>query len=115
MADFYEQTETNGGSSFFMGLLAGAVLGAGLGLLMAPKSGAELRSQLSRRSRDLAETASNTYRRVTERGREIGEQVYDRARDAAGRTADQAERYARDVASSMPGTTTSPTETTGRG
>lgn len=111
MTDFYERTETNGGS-FIMGLLTGAVLGAGLGLLLAPKSGAELRSQLFRRAGDLADTASDAYRRVADRGREIGEQVYDRARDVAGRAADQAERTARDVASSMPGST-NPTESRG--
>jgi gas vesicle protein len=40
------EREENGGS-FLMGLLAGTVLGAGLGMLFAPKAGSELRSQLS--------------------------------------------------------------------
>ena len=42
--DRFEREE--GGGSFLMGLLAGTVLGAGLGMLFAPKAGSELRSQL---------------------------------------------------------------------
>ena len=37
---------SNSGSSFVMGLLTGTVLGAGLGMLFAPKPGSELRGQL---------------------------------------------------------------------
>ena len=49
MADGYDrfESETGGGGSFVMGLLTGTVLGAGLGMLFAPKSGSELRNQLS--------------------------------------------------------------------
>jgi gas vesicle protein len=43
MADGYDrfENEGNGGSSFVMGLLTGTVLGAGLGMLFAPKAGSE--------------------------------------------------------------------------
>ena len=49
MADGYDRydNEGGGGGSFVMGLLTGTVLGAGLGMLFAPKSGSELRNQLS--------------------------------------------------------------------
>ena len=49
MADGYDrfENEGGGGGSFVMGLLTGTVLGAGLGMLFAPKSGSELRNQLS--------------------------------------------------------------------
>ena len=48
MADGYDryENEGGGGGSFVMGLLTGTVLGAGLGMLFAPKSGHELRNQL---------------------------------------------------------------------
>ena len=48
MADGYDrfENEGNGGGSFVMGLLTGTVLGAGLGMLFAPKAGTELRNQL---------------------------------------------------------------------
>ena len=48
MAYEYDRFEReDGGGSFLMGLLAGTVLGAGLGMLFAPKAGAELRNQVS--------------------------------------------------------------------
>ena len=47
MAYEYDRFEReDGGGSFLMGLLAGTVLGAGLGMLFAPKPGTELRNQL---------------------------------------------------------------------
>ena len=48
MAYEYDRFEREEGSgAFLMGLLAGTVLGAGLGMLFAPRAGTELRSQLS--------------------------------------------------------------------
>ena len=48
MAYEYDRIEKEDtGGSFLMGLLAGTVLGAGLGMLFAPKAGAELRNQLT--------------------------------------------------------------------
>ena len=48
MAYEYDRLEReDGGGSFLMGLLAGTVLGAGLGMLFAPRAGSELRNQLS--------------------------------------------------------------------
>jgi len=68
MADGYDrfENEGGGGGSFVMGLLTGTVLGAGLGMLFAPKSGSELRNQLSEQAGNLANTASEGYRRAQE-------------------------------------------------
>ena len=42
MAYEYDRIEReNGGGAFLMGMLAGTVLGAGLGMLFAPKAGSE--------------------------------------------------------------------------
>jgi len=98
MADFYDRAEDRNGS-FMLGLITGAVLGAGLGLLLAPKSGAELRSQLTSRAGDLADRAAEGYQRASDvaadladRGRNVARDAYDRARDAYDRTADAATR-----------------------
>jgi len=41
MADSYDRYDSEGGGGgFMMGLLTGTVLGAGLGMLLAPKAGA---------------------------------------------------------------------------
>src|SRR5437879_11422337 len=67
MEDVYDRFdhEGSGGGSFVMGLLTGTVLGAGLGMLFAPKAGSELRRQLSDQAGSLANQASEGYRRAT--------------------------------------------------
>jgi gas vesicle protein len=99
MADSYDRGG-NGGGSFMIGLITGTAIGAGLGLLFAPKSGAELRSQLSARAGDLADTAADAYQQAAESASDLadrGREMFDRTRDVVARTADEAERYARDV------------------
>lgn len=112
MADGYDRfdNEGGGGGSFVMGLLTGTVLGAGLGMLFAPKAGSELRSQVAEQAGNLANTASEGYRRASEAAgswAEKGRDAYDKARDAVSRGADEAQRYVRD-ATSGPGTSSSP-------
>src|ERR1700674_4636976 len=99
MTDRFDNHE--GGGSFVMGLLTGTVLGAGLGMLFAPKAGSELRDQLSEQAGTLANTASDQYRRANEVAGELidrGRDAYDKARDAVSRGADEAQRYASDSA-----------------
>jgi gas vesicle protein len=72
----YDRIEReDGGGSFLMGLLAGTVLGAGLGMLFAPKAGSETRRQLSEQANRLRSTASDTYNQASEK---IG-QTYNQA------------------------------------
>jgi gas vesicle protein len=86
MAYEYDRLEREeGGGSFLMGLLAGTVLGAGLGMLFAPKAGSELRSQLTEsagqlrsRAEDFGQQASEKVSQIVDRGRE----AYDRARSS---------------------------------
>jgi len=106
MADSYDRfdNEGNGGGSFVMGLLTGTVLGAGLGILFAPKSGSELRNQLSEQANNLANQASEGVRKVTENAgdwADRGREMYDKAKGAVAKGADEAQRYARDAASTM--------------
>ena len=85
--DRYERED--GGGSFLMGLLAGTVLGAGLGMLFAPKAGAEIRSQLGEQAGKLRSTANDTYQQATEKVSQMvdrGREAYDRARGSSGTT-----------------------------
>ena len=80
------EREEEGGGSFLMGLLAGTVLGAGLGMLFAPKAGSELRNQLSEQAGRLRHTADDTYHRASDRVTQIvdqGREAYERARGNA--------------------------------
>ena len=120
MADGYDRfdNEGGGGGSFVMGLLTGTVLGAGLGMLFAPKAGAQLRGQLSDQAGSLANQASEGYRKASEnagqwaeKGRETagewaerGKDMYGKAREAVAKGADEAQRYVRDAAGNMTST-----------
>ena len=114
MADGYDRfdNEGSGGGSFVIGLLTGTVLGAGLGMLFAPKAGSELRNQLKEEAGHLANHASEGYRRASQtagdwaqKGREKGREAYDRTREAVSRGAEEAQRYVRDATGTpMPGT-----------
>ncbi len=73
------------GGSFLMGLLAGTVLGAGLGMLFAPKSGTELRNQLSESAERLRTTAGDSYQQASEKVTEKVTQIVDRGRDVYDR------------------------------
>lgn len=108
MGDGYDRfdNEGGGGGSFVMGLLTGTVLGAGLGMLFAPKSGSELRNQLSEQAGSLANTAQEGVRKAQESAGEWADQgrkVYDKARDAVSRGAEEAQRYVRETTSAATG------------
>ena len=91
MAYEYDRFEReDGGGSFLMGLLAGTVLGAGLGMLFAPKAGSELRNQLTEQAGQLRTTANDAYSQATEKVSQMvdrGREAYDRARTSGGFTA----------------------------
>jgi gas vesicle protein len=83
----------DGGGSFLMGLLAGTVLGAGLGMLFAPKPGADVRKQLSEQATRLRSTASDTIQQASEKitqashqATEKVSQMVDRGREAYDRS-----------------------------
>lgn len=88
MAYEYDRFEREEGSgSFLMGLLAGTVLGAGLGMLFAPKAGSELRGQLGEQANRLRASANDAYGTASEKVHQMvdrGREAYDRARSSAG-------------------------------
>jgi hypothetical protein len=66
-----------------MGLLAGTVLGAGLGMLFAPRPGSELRSQLGEQTGRIRTTANDAYAQASDKVTQIvdrGREAYERAR-----------------------------------
>src|SRR6266480_1135824 len=106
MADGYDrfENEGSGGGSFVMGLLTGTVLGAGLGMLFAPKAGSELRGQITEQANNLANQAPEVYRKATEAASgwagkateaandwaDRGKEAYGKAREAVNKGADDA-------------------------
>ena len=76
----HDNNEASGG--FIIGLLTGAAMGIGIGMLLAPKAGADLRGELSEQARTFGTKASERYQRASEtatglaeRGREIASQA----------------------------------------
>jgi gas vesicle protein len=74
--------EDQSGSSFMLGVLTGAVVGAGIALLFAPRSGQEMRQQLGEQYRGIAERVGEqaqnwrgTANQLREQGRERLQQM----------------------------------------
>ena len=89
----------NGG--FLLGLLTGAALGAVVGLMLAPKPGAELRKELSSTTELWRQKAAESYKQASETAADMmskGRQAAER-----GRKAFQSARQS--VEQSVPGST----------
>jgi gas vesicle protein len=98
MADSYDRYDNEGnGGGFMMGLLTGTVLGAGLGMLLAPKAGSELRGAIGEQARNIGNMASEGYRKASEQAGpwvDKGREFVDKAKDAVSRGADETRSYA---------------------
>ena len=106
MADGYDRymNDGNNGGSFLLGLVTGAAIGVGLGILFAPKAGSELRSKLSEQAENLANQASEGYKRAAESASEWadrGRDIYGKAREAVSKGADEAERQLRNTSAQV--------------
>ena len=105
MRQFSDDSTYDNGSStgaFFTGLFAGAVIGAGLGLWFAPKSGVEMREQLTGTAKDMGEKVGKTVNDLADRGREYfdrAREVMNTATEQAGNFASEAQKAAGNVAS----------------
>ena len=113
MADFDRYDNEGSGSGFMMGLLAGTVLGAGIGMLLAPKAGSDLRGTIGEQARNLGNKASEQYRRASDSATgwaEKGREFVSQAREAVTRGGDEARGYASSTSGSNysgPGSATS--------
>jgi gas vesicle protein len=98
MADSYDRYDSEGsGGGFMMGLLTGTVLGAGLGMLLAPKAGSDLRGALGEQARNIGSMANEQYRKASEAAggwSDKGREFVDKARDAVSRGVEDARGYA---------------------
>ena len=76
MARWSEQ-DSMGSGTFLLGALAGALVGAGVALLMAPKSGAQTRQELSSGYNSMRDAAARRYRDLADRASAKIEQAVD--------------------------------------
>ena len=97
-------TGHGGAGSFALGVLMGAAVGAGLALLLAPRSGREFREDLAGRARKARESAADGYRQGREKveqavvkGRERVEQAVVKGREAVDKARGVAQRTKEDI------------------
>ena len=90
----WNDQESVGTGTFLLGAVAGALVGAGIALLMAPKNGAQMREDLSTSYGSVKDAASRRYRDLA-----------DRANQKLGELEQKVDQYA--------GRPTPPTGTTG--
>jgi len=91
------QMNENGNSGFIVGMLVGAVAGAGLALLFAPKPGAQLRGELGESMTTFKDAAAKRLRDMADRaGTGINAGLND-LQTAAGKVAGAAGATARDM------------------
>lgn len=81
------QDERSGVLYLLAGIGLGVLIGAVIGLLFAPKSGEEIRGDLSQRLHDLSEKV-----------RELSQQVYERGGEAVRNLRERVARKAHEVA-----------------
>jgi gas vesicle protein len=81
----WNEEESTGSGTFLLGALAGALVGAGVALLMAPKSGAETRQDLTNGYGSMREAAARRYRELADRANAKLVQLEERVDQYAGR------------------------------
>ena len=107
MKDFQGEERTDAGSfgkGMILGMLAGGAFGAAAALLFAPKSGVEIRSDLSGLANRYADRTGDSVNDATERARQIvndgrlrADTIIDDARNRASSLLHDAERIVNDA------------------
>ena len=87
------ENESSGSGIFLLGAVAGALVGASVALLMAPKPGTEIRQDLNAGWGSLRDAAARRYREMADRA---GVQL-ENIEEKADQLADQLESSAREA------------------
>ena len=82
----WNDRDSAGSGMFLLGALAGALVGAGVALLMAPKNGAQVRQDLSSGYNTVRDAASRRYRDLAERASTKLGQFEGKVEQYSGRT-----------------------------
>jgi gas vesicle protein len=82
MSDRYD--DGRGMAMLIAGFGLGTLVGTVIGLLIAPKSGRELRADIAEYGRDAYDKVKDTSREAYEKGRERARQAYETSRERAG-------------------------------
>jgi gas vesicle protein len=100
MTRWNDQESSN--NMFVLGALAGALVGAGVALLMAPKTGAQVRRELNSGFSTVKDAAARRYRDVADKATQMYEEQVSRSTTAPDRYSGGAS--ASDSYTATPGT-----------
>lgn len=93
----HPETQERRRNGFAIGMLAGAFVGAGVALWLAPRATSELRERLAGSARSLGKAASDRYQQAGIRVAETVDRVARQAQDARDEVASAVGRGAREV------------------
>jgi len=82
--------EEPSGASFVLGVMTGALIGAGVALLFAPKAGSEMRHQLGEQYRGLADRVGESTQQLRESAKQLRDQGRERVQQLTGQLSDRA-------------------------
>ena len=85
--DQEEPVNTTSGSTFVLGIVCGAALGAAVGLLFAPKAGVATRRDLKKSAERLSRRAMKMY----DNANTVADRLAERGADALDRASEMAE------------------------
>jgi len=92
-----EKTKIN----FFKGILIGSALGALAGILFAPKSGKELRSDIKEKGNKILKDGKEIYADASTKAKEIFVEVKDKAKELKREAEDAGEKMSDEVHEKM--------------
>ena len=87
----------NRNHGFVMGLIAGTVVGVGLGMLFAPRAVLDLRKRAAGSARDLGKAASDRYHQASSRVGDAVDEITKKGRDLRDDLSDAVVRGAKGV------------------
>jgi gas vesicle protein len=96
--------EEGTGASFALGLFAGAIIGAGVALLFAPKVGTETRELLGHQYRGLADRVTGATESLRQQARDRGQQITTRLSDRFSSSQDVSDERGTAAGSTMTNT-----------
>ena len=96
-----QQGSSSNAAGFLLGALAGALVGAGVALLFAPKTGKKMREDLMKQYEPIAQKVSSFASDAMNRASDVAGRVSDRASDLVGKATDRASDLTDQASSSL--------------
>ena len=79
----HDRDDRESGGAFLLGFIAGSLLGAGLALVLAPRTGTEMRREVADRAQKLGKRAAEQYEAASDRVADLSERGRDAYKTAA--------------------------------